>query len=90
MNEYKMTEKDKQYYLGCGYLEKDLPQIEEAMNVTTYEDDKGKPLSREDVLKRMKREKWLSGIGRSAFHWSAARETKRGKVILFDASALFE
>lgn len=42
------------------------------------------------VLDNMDRETWLSGIGRATFHWSAARETRDGKTIFFDASKLFK
>lgn len=55
-----------------------------------YEDENDKKVSRKYVLDNMDRETWLSGIGRAAFHWSAARETKGGKTIFFDARKLFK
>ena len=75
----KLSESDKNYFKKCGYLE-----------VMQYEDENDKKVSRKYVLDNMDRETWLSGIGRAAFHWSAARETKDGKTIFFDARKLFE
>lgn len=77
----KLSESDKKYFKKCGYLDQDIPQIEKAIEVMQYEDENDKKVSRKYVLDNMDRETWLSGIGRAAFHWSAARETKDGKTI---------
>ena len=86
----KLSESDKKYFKKCGYLDQDIPQIEKAIEVMQYEDENDKKVSRKYVLDNMDRETWLSGIGRAAFHWSAARETKDGKTIFFDARKLFK
>lgn len=86
----KLSESDKSYFKKCGYLDQDIPQIEKAIEVMQYEDENDKKVSRKYVLDNMDRETWLSGIGRAAFHWSAARETKGGKTIFFDARKLFK
>lgn len=86
----KLSESDKNYFKKCGYLDQDIPQIEKAIEVMQYEDENDKKVSRKYVLDNMDRETWLSGIGRAAFHWSAARETKDGKTIFFDARKLFK
>lgn len=86
----KLSESDKSYFKKCGYLDQDIPQIEKAIEVMQYEDENDKKVSRKYVLDNMDRETWLSGIGRAAFHWSAARETKDGKTIFFDARKLFK
>lgn len=77
----KLSESDKNYFKKCGYLDQDIPQIEKAIEVMQYEDENDKKVSRKYVLDNMDRKTWLSGIGRAAFHWSAARETKDGKTI---------
>lgn len=84
----KLSESDKNYFKNRGYLDQDIPQIERAIEVMQYENDK--KVSTKYVLDNMDRETWLSGIGRAAFHWSAARETRDGKTIFFDASKLFK
>lgn len=87
----KLTSKDKEILIGFGYEEKDLDQIEMATlsKYTSYKLD-NKKISLKTVLELLDREAYLSGIGRSAFHWSSARETKDGRVIYFDSSKLFK
>lgn len=92
----KMTEADKAYLRSISESEQYFPQIEEAMDVTKYElmDADGRntirTLTRKEAIELLGRETWLNGLDRSAFHWTAMRETKDGKnTILFDSSALF-
>ena len=95
------TNKDKQYLLEKIYggvkqtFDEDLPQIEEAADVTTYTLYKGDKsdgrISRTKAIALCGREGWLSGLSRAAFHWTAMREVK-GKLNLyvrFDAHKLF-
>jgi len=49
-----------------------------------------KKISREDAIKILGMETYLSGIARSAFHWSACRENEKGDIVSFDSSKLFE
>ncbi|RHU02394.1 hypothetical protein DW711_10760 [Ruminococcus sp. AM27-16] len=86
----KLSESDKNYFKKRGYLDQDIPQIERAIEVMQYENENDKKVSTKYVLDNMDRETWLSGIGRASFHWSAARETRDGKTIFFDASKLFK
>lgn len=86
----KLLKSDREYFKKCGYLDRDIPQIEEAIKVMVYTNKEDKRVSRKYVLENMDRETWLSGIGRASFHWSSARETYDGKTIFFDASKLFE
>lgn len=79
----KLTSEDKELLLSLGHTEKDFGQIEEAMSKTIYE-EKGKRISRKQVLEKMSRTEWLSGISRSAFHYTAMRSG-----VLFDSSRLF-
>ena len=87
----KLTKKDKDLLFSWGYTERDFPQIEEATRSakTKYKLD-GKPIGRAEAICLLGRLTYLSGIARSAFHWSAIRETDDGREILFDSSRLFK
>lgn len=91
-----LTNSDKEWLLSAGYLQEDLPQIDEACEKTKYSlftegnIDKEKKITRAKVISLLPRETFLSGIGRSAFHWSAAREIPDSdQRIYFDSSRLF-
>lgn len=89
----KLIKKDKELLLKNGYTEEDFPQIETAMlkKNTKYELN-DKLISREEAIAILGREKYVSGISRSAFHWSAVRQVKEGsdkELIYFDSSNLF-
>lgn len=87
----KLTEKDKALLIEWGYPESDFPQIEEAMKKknTKYEFECS-AISREKAIELLGREEYLSGIARSAFHFTAAREVSNGKIVYFDSSNLFK
>lgn len=87
-----------------GYLDSDIPQIQEAIKVSTYElykrlnpnafdEDRSKlvkKLTAKEAYRRLGGETFLSGIGRSAFHWSSARDcVNENYFVLFDSEALF-
>lgn len=92
----ELTKADKAYLRSINEGEEYFPQIEEAMDKTTYElcDEDGKEtirtITREEAIELLGRENWLNGLDRSAFHWTAMRQTKDGKnYILFNSSKLF-
>ena len=86
----KLTENDKVLLVKWGHSESDFSQIEEAMkkNKTKYRLE-GSSVSREEAINLLGHKEYLSGIARSAFHCTAARETPDGKFIIFDSSNLF-
>ena len=84
----KLTESDKKRLLSWGFLEKDFAQIEEATRKTKYTLD-DQTITQKEALRELGREAYLSGISRSAFHYSASRTSKDGRNVLFDSSALF-
>ena len=90
LNHPQITKEEKMYLERCGYGRKDFAQIQEATrrDKTTYEMD-GAPITRDEAVTRLGRLDYLSGIARSAFHFTAMRITEDGKVILFDSSRLF-
>ena len=91
----ELTKEDKAYLLSINESEQYFPQIEEAMEVTKYEltDADGKEtirrISRKEAIDLLGRETWLNGLDRSAFHWTAMRQTKDNTgYVLFDSSKL--
>lgn len=79
-----------------GYLDEDISQIQEAINVSEYTKYKVKPpyedvksLAAAEAYKLLGNEMFLSGIARSAFHWSSAREYCKTYGVSFDSRKLF-
>lgn len=87
----ELTKNDKELLKSWGYENEDIKQIERATGVrfTKYKVD-NKEISIDEAITLLGREEFLSGISRSAFHWSSARTTKNGKTVLFDSSRLFK
>lgn len=92
----ELTQADKEYLRSINESEQYFPQIAEAMAITKYEltDADGRKtirsLTRNEAIELLGRETWLNGLDRSAFHWTAMRQTKDGQnYILFDSSAMF-
>ena len=95
------TDDDKKFLLENVYggikqtFEEDLPQIEEAADVTTYTLYKGDKsdgrISRTKAIALCGRDGWLSGLSRAAFHWTATREVKGtpNLYVGFDAHKMF-
>lgn len=84
----KLTSEDKKILTGWGYRDSDLKQIETATSKTIYTSE-GEKISLTEVLEILDRETYLSGISRSAFHWSCSRTNNEGKTVSFDSSRLF-
>jgi len=84
-----LTNEDKQYLIECGYEKEDFNQIARAISKTTYE-YKGEKISVQKAIDVIGREAFLSGIARSAFHWTSAREDKAGECVFFDSHSLFK
>lgn len=91
----KMTEERKQMFRDMGHEESDMRQLSEALKRTKYkissrEEGRTTPISAVQALEILGEKKFLSGISRSAYHYTAARETEDGKfVVYFDSSMLF-
>ena len=71
----------------------DKEQMKRALKCTEYRlyDDYNyrKKITRNDAIRILGEEMFVSGLERSAFHWTAAR-TNEDKTILFDSRKLFE
>lgn len=90
LDEAFLTKEDKKLLLDAGHKEEDLDQIQQAADKrkTTYTID-GKDATREQVIKLLGREKYLHGLSRSAFHYTASQKQGK-KEVGFDSSKLFK
>lgn len=87
----KLSSNDKEILKRFGHAEEDFAQIEYALqkSITKYKLG-SKPISRDKALDMLGRKVFLSGISRSAFHYTASRETPTGEEVFFDSSRLFK
>lgn len=87
----KLTKVDKEYFREIGHFESDFAQLEKATTKTKYTINYKKKISTTKAIELLGREKYLSGISRSAFHWSSSRQIgNTTDVVVFDSSALFK
>jgi len=85
----KLTSEDKKVLKENGFKDEDMNQIERATIKTVYEMN-GEKISQKKALEILGRKEYLSGISRSAFHWSAGRDNEKGETVSFDSSKLFK
>ena len=80
---FTLSDEDKKILEDFGYHEEDWAQIERCANESVYllNDEKSIPLS--ETVSLLGKEAFLSGIARSAFHFSAVRETLDGEHEIF-------
>ena len=90
----KLTKNDKELLIEWGHEESDFGQIERASKKTTYTEinqTTSKKVTMKRAIEILGRKSFLSGISRSAFHWTAMREGEDGNTaIYFDSSKYFE
>ena len=91
MRVVKLTDPDKEQLKNWGFTDQDIKQISVAIGHTVYT-FKSERIAADKALDVLGRVAFLSGIGRSAFHFTAAREAKdnSGDVVYFDSSRLFK
>lgn len=95
MAKYTLTKEDKALLKRWGYPRQDQAQIEEAINRSTYklEDSSGeKVITKDKAIEVLGKETFLSGISRSAFHFTCSRNPEDNPKIRvsFDSSILFK
>lgn len=90
----KLTKKEIEILYGYGYPDEDIPQIEEAISKTKYYDCDNLGHEKRISIKKAKEllgiESFLSGIARSAFHFTSFREYNDTHGIFFDSYNLFD
>lgn len=94
----KFTEEHKKILREFGHPEEDMWQLEEATKngntvYTLRSNDhsvKTRRISTKECIELLGIRGFLSGISRSAFHWSSSREVDDVLTIDFDSSRLFK
>lgn len=89
--------KDVNLLLSWGYQVAEIPQIQDAIYKSEYMQYELEPpykeikqLTAEEAYKKLGHRQFLSGISRSAFHWSASREYSKKYGVAIDSSRLFK
>lgn len=82
-----LTEDDLIQLTQWGHSLDELEQIETSYKVTVYKHD-GKRISAKKAKEILGNTEFLSGLSRSSFHWTAARENN-GVTVSFDSRKLF-
>ena len=90
----KLTKADKEIIKEFGYEDKDFDQIERAIGKTKYSlsmvGNGVEKISAKKAMEILGRRNFLSGICRSAFHWSSVRTPDDYSCkVFFDSSRLF-
>lgn len=85
----KLLTEDKKILKEWGISSEDFEQINMAIKKTKFTVN-NKRITLTKVLEILDRKTFLSGISRSAFHWSCTREGYKGIIVSFDSSALFK
>lgn len=89
----KLTNADKEMLREWGHPESDFPQIEKALEKRNTKYKLGSaPITRDKAILLLGQKQYLSGIARSAFHVTAAREvpmSMTGEIVYFDSSNMF-
>ena len=85
------VEANRAYFLNCGYTPDDYAQIIKMANEKAFEfgifiNKREKKIGWKTALEKLGSNEFLSGIGRSAFHWTSARLTEAGEEVSFDTS----
>lgn len=86
---------DIKYLKDGGYSEEDIKQIKTSGKYLklTYirEDSTEKKINQPTALSILGRKEFVSGMARSAFHYTAMRDAKNGNgKVYFDCSAMFK
>lgn len=106
-DDLKLSDSDIEYLKKIGHTEEDIPQIEEALNNTIYtlgnagkssdgnieipDEQDDVEITAQEAREILGDEKFLSGLSRSAFHYTSGRwNNDDTKYVSFDSSKIFE
>lgn len=86
----RLSKSDCEILSSMGVLQSDFDQIERAASRrnTSYSIH-GKKISQSDAIRILGRRGYLSGIARSAFHYTCVRNAPDGTPVFFDSKNLF-
>lgn len=89
----KLQPKEIEILHKYGYPDEDIPQIEKAISKTKYYDCDNLGHEKRISIKKAKEllgiEKFLSGVARSAFHFTSFRDYNDTHGVFFDSHELF-
>ena len=93
----KITEEDVAILYEMEVPPEDIPQIREVAlskytRYTLYENEEGagKRISAAEAIRLLGKRTWLSGLSRSAFHFTAVRPVENSEAfVLFDSRRYF-
>lgn len=91
----KLTQEHKNILKSWGYPEEDFAQIEEATKKTDYtlyseNSIYHKKIGIKEAINLLGIKDFLSGLSRSAFHWSSSRQVgNKDLYVSFDSHRLF-
>ena len=86
----KLNQSDREILLHMGVPPEDFDQIERAATGgKTIYSSQGKRIGQKEAIRILGRKEYLSGISRSAFHYTCVRHTPDGTPVFFDSKNLF-
>ena len=86
----KLTKADRDFIRRNFWeSEQSIDQIERCIDRTKFTLD-GKKIPTARAIAMLGREKFLTGMDRSAFHYTTVMETEDGQMIYFDSSRFFK
>lgn len=88
-----LTKQDIETLKEWGHLDKDLPQINRAITKTDYfysHNGKEEKITHKQARELLGDEQFLSGISRSAFHYSSCRKIEGKGSVSFDSRKMFK
>ncbi len=90
---YTLTKEDREMLLSMGYSKNDVIQINYVVariEIRRIDGNTQQTITSKDARALLGRERFLSGLGRSSFHYTATRTTPEGISVQFDASRVFK
>lgn len=86
----KLNKTDREILLNMGVPQKDFAQIERAASPrNTICSIRGKVINQTEAIRILGRKEYLSGLARSAFHYTCIRNAPDGTPVFFDSKNLF-
>lgn len=93
MRKSSLNRDDRLALQGKGFSAKDIGEIDFVARRTKYYlllgGDARKRISMTEAIDVLGRERWLSGLSRSTFHWTSVRSSDDGEEVLFDSTEAY-
>lgn len=86
---FELCKDARERFKRLGHIDKDMRQLCDAVATTKYYLNDSIQLTADEAYDMLGESDFMSGLSRSAFHFSSVRECNEG-AIFFDSSALFD